>query len=296
LIIYLLQTKKICSGFGHDESGIVSDINEIVTIFSTNLRNAALDSRAVSKNVKSSQHDTNVTPSPLVSGDNNSQLENTRLIKQSHIISSNRSIQPSEMHTKVSNSSSSTTSTTENNIYDKTSHTDNNNLGSSESGKYDILMLHDSICREIDIQWLHRNSQSQRKWFKQLAYTAVEAQKFSDDISYANTVVLRVGINDLKVCSADDAFYEYEITVNKLLKKTDCLLLSCVTEFNEKIKSRFSKVNNIRISFNSNFINDGRICVNLHKDAVRLSPQRTSVLASNLKKCLFKVGNLVRQP
>jgi hypothetical protein len=85
-------------------------------------------------------------------------------------------------------------------------------------------------------------------------------------------------------------------------------LLSCVTpvkyerlnekvaEFNEKIKSRFSKVNNIRISFNSNFINDGRVCVNLYKDAVRLSPQVTSVLASYLKKCLFKVGNLVRQP
>jgi GTP-dependent phosphoenolpyruvate carboxykinase len=69
---------------------------------------------------KGSQHDTNVTPSPLVSSDNNSQLENTRMKNQSHIISSNRSIQPSEMHTKVSNSSSSTTSTTENNIYDKT--------------------------------------------------------------------------------------------------------------------------------------------------------------------------------
>jgi DNA/RNA endonuclease G (NUC1) len=38
----------------------------------------------------------------------------------------------------------------------------------------------------------------------------------------------------------DDAFYEYEITVNKLLKKTDCLLLSCVTpvkykRLNEKV-------------------------------------------------------------
>jgi hypothetical protein len=66
-----------------------------------------------------------------------------------------------------------------------------------------------------------------------------------------------------------------KFAVNKLLKKTDCLLLSCVTpvkyerlnekvaESNEKIKSRFSKVNNIRISFTSNFINDGRMCVNL---------------------------------
>jgi hypothetical protein len=65
------------------------------------------------------------------------------MINQSHIISSNRSIQPSEMHTKVSNSSSSTTSTTEHNIYDKTTenvHTDNNNLGSSESVKYENMI------------------------------------------------------------------------------------------------------------------------------------------------------------
>lgn len=135
----------------------------------------------------------------------------------------------------------------------------------------------------------------------------MKQKKFSENISYANIVVLHVGINDLKVCSAGDAFYEYELAVNKLLKKTDCLLLSCVTpikyerlnekvaEFNEKIKSRFSKVNNIRISFNSNFVNDGKVCVNLHRDAVHLSPQGTSVLASNLEKCLFKVGNLVRQ-
>ena len=56
------------------------------------------------------------------------------------------------------------------------------------------------------MQRLLRNSQSQRKGFKQVAYIAIETQKFSDNISYANTVVLYVGINDLKVCSADDAF------------------------------------------------------------------------------------------
>ena len=99
-------------------------------------------------------------------------------LKTLYPVQGNRSIQPSEIHTKVSNSSSSTTSTTENNIHDtcKTTenvHTDNNNLGSSESGKYDILMLHDSICREIDIQRLLRNSQSQMKGLKLVAYTAV---------------------------------------------------------------------------------------------------------------------------
>ncbi len=128
---------------------------------------------------KSSQHDTNVIPSPIVTSDKNSQLENTLLIEQSHLISSNHSIQPSEMHTKVSNSSSST-STTENNIYvyDKTTenfHTDNNNIGSSESGKYDILMLHDLMCREIDIQRLLRNSK--RKGFKQVSGVAAFTSK-----------------------------------------------------------------------------------------------------------------------
>ena len=70
-------------------------------------------------------------------------------------------------------------------------------------------MLHDSICKEIDMQRLLRNSSSQRKGFKQVAYTAIETQKVSDNISYANTVVFHVGINGLKVCSANDAFYEY---------------------------------------------------------------------------------------
>jgi site-specific DNA-cytosine methylase len=64
-------------------------------------------------------------------------------LKTLYPVQGNRSIQPSEIHTKVSNSSSSTTSTTENNIYDKTTenvHTDNNNLGSSKSGKYENMI------------------------------------------------------------------------------------------------------------------------------------------------------------
>jgi hypothetical protein len=153
----------------NDKDKIIQNLQDRIQNFVYEVRGGAWQTVTHNSKIphdKSSQHDTNVTPSHLVSSDNNSQLENTR------------SIQPSEMHTKVSNSSSSTTSTTENNIYDtcKTTenvHTDNNNLGSSESGKYDILMLHDSICREIDIQRLLRNSQSQRKGLKQVAYTAV---------------------------------------------------------------------------------------------------------------------------
>ena len=130
----------------HDKDKIIQNLQDRIQNFVYEVKGGALQTVTHNSKIphdKDSQHDTNVTPSPLVSSDNNSQLENTRLINQSHIISSNRSIQPSEMHTKVSNSSSSTTSTTENNIYDKTTvnvHTDNNNLGSSKSGKYENMI------------------------------------------------------------------------------------------------------------------------------------------------------------
>ena len=130
----------------HDKDKIIQNLQDRIQNFVYEVKGGALQTVTHNSKIphdKDSQHDTNVTPSPLVSSDNNSQLENTRLINQSHIISSNRSIQPSEMHTKVSNSSSSTTSRTENNIYDKTTenvHTENNNHGSSESGKYENMI------------------------------------------------------------------------------------------------------------------------------------------------------------
>ena len=130
----------------HDKDKIIQNLQDRIHNFVYEVKGGAWQTVTHNSKMphdKGSQHDTSVTPSPLVSSDNNSHVENTRLINQSHIISSNRSIQPSEMHTKVSNSSSSTTSTTENNIYDKTTenvHTDNNNLGSSESGKYENMI------------------------------------------------------------------------------------------------------------------------------------------------------------
>ena len=130
----------------HDKDKIIQNLQDRIQKFVYEVKGGAWQTGAHNSKMphdKSSRHDTNVTPSPLVSSDNNSQLENTRLKEQSHIISSNHSIPPSEMQTKVSNSSSSTTSTTENNIYDKTTenvHTDNNNLGSSESGKYENMI------------------------------------------------------------------------------------------------------------------------------------------------------------
>ena len=99
----------------HDKDKIIQNLQDRIQHVVYEVKGGALQTVTHNSKMphdKSSQHDTNVTPSPLVSSDNNSQLENTRLINQSHIISSNLSIQPSEMHTKVSNSSSSITSTT----------------------------------------------------------------------------------------------------------------------------------------------------------------------------------------
>ena len=84
-------------------------------------------------------------------------------LKTLYPVQGNRSIQPSEIHTKVSNSSSSTTSTTENNIHDtcKTTenvHTDNNNLGSSERESCDVLAKL-KVEHNIQMRVTNRNSE-----------------------------------------------------------------------------------------------------------------------------------------
>jgi hypothetical protein len=162
---------------------------------------------------------------------------------------------------------------------------------------YDVLMLHDSICRDIDIHRLLTNTD--RKGFKRTTYTALAAQQFCEDLIHAATTILHVGINDLKEMSVLEAFEMYETAVDKLLEKSDGLLLSLVSpcryerlnqkvsEFNDKVKNKYIKMENIRIAFNSNFSQNGMICEHLFKDSIRLSPEGVGVLAGNLKRGLL---------
>ena len=87
-------------------------------------------------------------------------------------------------------------------------------------------MLHDSICRDIDIHRLLTNTD--RKGLKRTSYTALAAQQFCEDLTHAATIILYVGINDLKEMSVEEAFDMYETAVNRLLEKSDGLLFSLV--------------------------------------------------------------------
>ena len=60
-----------------------------------------------------------------------------------------------------------------------------------------------------------------------------------------------------------------------------------VSEFNEKVKNKYLKMENIRIAFNSIFSQNGMICEHLFKDSIRLSPEGVGVLAGNLKRGLL---------
>ena len=161
------------------------------------------------------------------------------------------------------------------------------------NGMYDVLLLHDSICRDIDI---HRPlTNTDRKGFKRTTYTALAAQQFCEELTHAITTILHVGINE--------AFEMYETAVDKLLENSDGLLLSLITscryerlnqkvsEFNEKLKNKYLKIENIRIAFNSIFSQNGMICEHLFKDHIRLSPEGVGVLAGNLKRGLLNRVN-----
>ena len=166
--------------------------------------------------------------------------------------------------------------------------------------KYDILFLHDSICHNIDIHKLlnYKNRQGQKK----LTSTSTEAYELFKTVEHANTTILHVGINDLKRHDrVEDAFNNYENLVELMKSKTDEIVLSLVTPckpliLNEKV-TRFNKLvadkygnaihNQIRISYNSNFMKDGRIIPELFEDhPTHLSRNHgIRLLAGNIKHC-----------
>ena len=171
---------------------------------------------------------------------------------------------------------------------------------SSFQGSYDVVMLHDSICKDIDINRLLRNTN--RSGHKHTTYTIPEVQKFcTEKLDHAATIILHVGINDLKTISVEEAFNDYENAISNIMSKCDSLLLSLVTpshyesldqkvfEFNKRVFDKFSDVEKVKISMNSNFTQNEWLRKHLYRDAIRLSRDGISVLAANLKRIL--IGN-----
>ena len=67
----------------------------------------------------------------------------------------------------------------------------------SRKDSFEVLMLHDSICRDIDIHRLLQDTG--KKGEKVVTYTIPDVLKFCDDkLEHASILILHVGINDLK--------------------------------------------------------------------------------------------------
>ncbi|CAC5408644.1 unnamed protein product [Mytilus coruscus] len=138
---------------------------------------------------------------------------------------------------------------------------------------------------------------------KQTTYRIENVIEALDDISSARSIIIHVGINNIKVRedSAEDIFPRYEEMVNKALGKANSVVLPLVipTKYtllnkksqtlNEMIESKFATTSTLLICENNNFTADnGDVMENLYSDSIRLSIyQDTGVLAGNIRKTMF---------
>ncbi|CAG2255408.1 unnamed protein product [Mytilus edulis] len=96
------------------------------------------------------------------------------------------------------------------------------------NAKLDTIFYHDSIGQRVDIKRLLAGSG--QSGLKQTTYRIENVIEALDDISSARSIIIHVGINDIKVRddSAEDIFPKYEEMVNKALGKANSVVLSLV--------------------------------------------------------------------
>ncbi|CAC5408834.1 unnamed protein product [Mytilus coruscus] len=163
---------------------------------------------------------------------------------------------------------------------------------------FDFLFLHDSICNFIDIRKLL--SGSVYDGIKHTSYTIEKTREFISSLQHARTLLLHVGINNLKKGSADAVVRKFVLMVDEALKKVDTVIISLViptkySELNEKIKNFNNQLynhlyyaDNIHFCSHDNFSHHGHVLPHLFQDCFRLSrDQGIRVLASNIRNTLF---------
>lgn len=163
---------------------------------------------------------------------------------------------------------------------------------------YDILFLHDSICHEIDMRRLIAGSH--RKGEKVTTYTIEDASFVVSEMNFAQTILLHVGINNLKSQPAEEVLSQFSNLVNLARTKSGNVVISLPTpsrteylnyrvqDFNTLIKSNFERLENITLCLNSNFSVKGEIIDQLFFNHTKLSREHgIRLLAGNLKRSLF---------
>lgn len=97
----------------------------------------------------------------------------------------------------------------------------------NEETQHDMLLLHDSVCKNIDMKRL-----SDRTNFNGTNIPTSDlrqAENVLDDIQHAGVIILHVGVNDLKSKSVEDTFSLYNKCVIKCLEKADRVIISLLT-------------------------------------------------------------------
>ncbi|CAG2197674.1 unnamed protein product [Mytilus edulis] len=133
----------------------------------------------------------------------------------------------------------------------------------------DVIFMHDSICRFVDIDRLLLRSGKE-------------------------------GINNLKNESAEEAFCKYTDLIEKALEKSELVVISLVLpsqierlnvkirEFNERILYKYDTADKIKVCRNSNFISNGNVVKKFCWDSFRLNKfEGVRVLAGNIRNTLF---------
>lgn len=99
--------------------------------------------------------------------------------------------------------------------------------GVSSRNEYDILFLHDSIWYDTDMRRLIAGCK--RNGEKQATCTIEETSSFISQISYVQSLILHIGINNLKSQPAEEVFTQFVDLVNQALEKCDKLVISLPT-------------------------------------------------------------------
>ncbi|VDH94291.1 Hypothetical predicted protein [Mytilus galloprovincialis] len=162
----------------------------------------------------------------------------------------------------------------------------------------DVIMIHDSICYDIDMRRLINGSNMTGK--KITAYTIQKAEEVIKNINQTDILILHVGVNDLKTHNVEESFQQYVSLVNSALSVSNNLVLSLMTpsaadflndkisKMNNLIASEFENSAKIALCLNNNFCRQGKILQQLYWNDTKLSrDQGVKILASNLRRTIF---------
>lgn len=176
----------------------------------------------------------------------------------------------------------------------------------------DIVLLHDSICKHVNMSQLTAGSDLKGSEIKCSTLEAVSetVRRINKSVPH---VVIHVGVNDLRKphSSVDDVFSKYCQTVHDVSSKSDkitlSLLLPCdeqplcsnIMALNNLIITKFLKTeknSKISVCMNDNFTSAGILNSKLFEDSVHINREGTKVLCSNLKRSMNLQNKQAERP